>query len=185
MVLAAVLAGEQGSNLRFSDVGEDAQYQPSKEVVRSNLRSWLFDDDRVAQNKSGTSVPDGLMAVVRDTPSYGLARLRNIRLIELKYCRDTDFQQTLQTMQDQHANLLDACTHENCSSPKDAPQLVRILLGACGTIYEEHTILAIKSLGVKGKELQELLTELRRHSVRSLHAIAVACYAGTAGHNPG
>jgi hypothetical protein len=178
-----VQEGEQGANLHFSDVGSDENFEPPSTVTkRSGLRTWLFGAGHGAVNTSGASIPDGLMAELQPNRWSGPLP-RRIKLIEIKFCRDTKPEQTLEAMQQQHEDLLAACKRLRRRKTKaaDEPQLTRIILGACGTIFEEHTISALQSLGVKGTQLDRLLTDLRRHAVRSLHAIAVACYAGTAG----
>ena len=72
-----------------------------------------------------------------------------------------------------------------CMHGKPQCSLIRILLGVDGTIYEEHTISALRSLGIKGHTPGKLLRDLRRHAVQQLHAIYTASSAGTVGKTVG
>eukprot|EP00983_Pelagomonas_calceolata_P022035 691715-Pelagomonas_calceolata.AAC.1 len=100
-------------------------------------------------------------------------RDRDIRLIELKFCSDTNPEQTLFTAQNQHKHTIENLrtrtlrgSHRNNRFP-----LHIILIGVAGTIHNPYTIAPLCNLGLTKEKAQKSATKLHSHAVKSLTKI--------------
>ena len=121
------------------------------------MPGWL------TQNIPG-SRPDAIM-VVPLTPQRHWPRTpqdlpeseRRIILIEIKYCSDTDPSAQQSKALGQHEALMKTLASKGANV-----QLVPILLGIGGTVYEEHTRQPLLSLGVTPAAITKVLNKLNR-----------------------
>jgi hypothetical protein len=91
---------------------------------------------------------------------------RKITLVEIKYCVDTKPEDQRAAAQAQHATLMAALE----AAPDTHAELIVILLGTAGYIYLE-TQDQLQKLGVQGRALTSLLTNLHVQAVKSLTSI--------------
>ena len=88
--------------------------------------------------------------------------------MEIKYGTDTRPQDQLERATEQHQGLLQQLAR---STPDTEAELVVILLGSAGYIYQTHTKEQIKKLGVTGPSLKSLMTNLHVQAIKSLTQI--------------
>lgn len=125
------------------------------------------------------SRPDGIIVLPlegRDSshhPRNMNPRDRDIRLIELKFCSDTNPEQTLLTAQNQHKHTIEnLCTKILRGSHRNnRVTLHTILIGVAGTIYNPYTIAPLCNLGLTKERAQKTATKLHLHAVKSLTKI--------------
>ena len=94
--------------------------------------------------------------------------LQALTLVEIKTCQDTRHRRTLTRAQEQHQQLLATL---KTTYPRARIDLVPILIGVTGTIYNEHTVAALKALGVTTSGLQRCLHKIHRLAVTHLASI--------------
>jgi hypothetical protein len=87
-------------------------------------------------------------------------------LVEIKYCVDTKPQDQHANAHAQHALLMEALE----SSPNTDVKFIVILLGTAGYIYQD-THDQLQKLGIQGRSLSSLITNLHIQAVKSLTSI--------------
>jgi hypothetical protein len=91
---------------------------------------------------------------------------RKITLLEIKYCVDTKPEDQHAAAQAQHATLMTTLE----AAPNTSAELITILLGTAGYIYlETHD--QLQKLGIQGRVLKSLITNLHVQAVKSLTSI--------------
>ncbi len=126
---------------------------------------WLaYADVGSAPNLDKDDVPT-LDQIHKLTPPTKQGRLQHIKLVEIKYCRDSNINQQLSkaTTQNQHLKQQMEQQHQ-C-------KIIPILLGVSGSIYTTHTAKALSQLGVSSSLQKTTMRKLHTHAVQSLGSI--------------
>jgi len=188
LVAQAVAKGEYGANIVFTDIGSaeklatDAVTLPV-EATNRTLPAWLLESLPEGRRTSCTR-PDLILVTPSTTcppahdnatiPALIPARNRDIRLVEIKYCEDTQPKGQLEHAQTQHSELIDNLKAKGCCA---AVHLHVILIGVAGTIYIPHTLEALKRLGLDHLHATQLACRLNVHSCAYAHKLAGTRYA--------
>ncbi|MFN7882338.1 MAG: hypothetical protein ACK5PF_04915, partial [bacterium] len=90
----------------------------------------------------------------------------HITRVEVKFCRDTDHGRSLMKAREQHSRLLKYLSNIGYTTT-----LCPILIGMSGTIYNIHTVQALKNLGLPGRACQKLCQKLHSTALTHLHSI--------------
>ena len=165
LVLKAISKGALGGCLVAADVGRADKLPGALEGV-AGMRSppaWLG----LGTVGRSTSRPDGILVVPTgsDGPYAGVtAPLQSLRpdeytvhLVEIKYCPDTRVEDQLARADDQHAALREQLERRGSQVVQTT-----VLLGAGGTVYKQHTVDALRTLGVNGERLLKITNKLNR-----------------------
>ena len=92
---------------------------------------------------------------------------KQITIVEIKFCRDTDHQQQLDRALSQHQALRSklVLTHQ-CPV-----NVTPILIGVSGALFTNYTAEALKNLGIKGNPLKTTLNKLHVQAIQTLRSI--------------
>ena len=118
--------------------------------------------------------PDALLITGPDDDQYGHAEtyppaLRNISIIEIKYCMDMDRSNQESKALSQHQKLIDALVtagHMRCNI-----HVLPLLVGVSGTIYKD-THAQLMALGVTSHNAEHTLRKLHEYSIHKVDSIA-------------
>ena len=185
---AVSLCGEAISQGRyaFSIVTMDAcnneklleQDMEVPEDITRAIPEWLFPSGTrpLARHQSR---PDAIL--VRPIPGRTAsfdpknipAQDRDIHLVELKYCPDTNPFHSLQVAADQHADTICRLRTRGMRNQNrnNKVTLHIILLGVAGTVYNEYTISPLMRLGLTRQKAESLATYLSCHARHGLTKI--------------
>jgi ribonuclease HI len=156
IILKAILKGAHQADVAYSDLGA-----PPK-LARDYIPK--VDPRHQISLPKKSSKPDIILARKtanqRDPPA-------RITLVEIKYCRDTDPTQQLEKARKQHAQLQQHLRETR----KTEVDIIPVLLGTSGAIYNAWTKEALTKLGVEGEPRNRALKDLHFHAVRSLRSI--------------
>ena len=92
-----------------------------------------------------------------------------IYIVELKFCSDTRHTVQLGNCREQHLELTDRLTKEGYAAHNI--KTVPILVGHTGTIYTEHTLEALKKLGITHAHAEKCIAKIHLTAVKQLHSI--------------
>ena len=93
-----------------------------------------------------------------------------VTLVELKFCSDTQWQGARQRALAQHQALM----HDiRAAHPNAQVELQVLLVGAVGSIYKEHTIKPLRTLGLDNQQISKLVRKLNVHAVQRAHDLVV------------
>ena len=185
LILKAIRKGESGAEVVQHDVGCAAKLTGAG--MHSDLRDRLVPastlPEQVLQQNGCTretcSRPDITLdrqAAARSDPDSYTSPL--IRLIEIKVCNDTDTSGQLTRAESQHAALFNML---QAHYGVDRVQLVPLLFGATGTIYDS-TRAQLVGLGVPLQTATRTLAAVHTTLCKHVHAIVGARRARE--HNP-
>eukprot|EP00983_Pelagomonas_calceolata_P015322 485776-Pelagomonas_calceolata.AAC.1 len=98
---------------------------------------------------------------------------RDIHLVELKFCPDTNPFITLERAATQHSHTVFKLNTRSSRNPnrsnKVNPHIV--LIGVAGTIYNEYTFTPLMNLGHTKQKAKSLASKLRDHTIQRLTSI--------------
>jgi hypothetical protein len=92
-----------------------------------------------------------------------------IYIVEFKYCRDTMPGNQLEACHTQHKDLIAQLTAKG--TPRRNIKLIPILLGHSGTIYTEHTLQGMETLGISKKGAKKCAQKMHIDAIKQLHSI--------------
>jgi ribonuclease HI len=193
LITLAIRKGGRGAEIITSDVGLNSRLQQQEQdkyqivskrtfthaELQNNISMQADLSQHIMQQLVHTlsnklSVPDILMyriEVDKHPNEPGIqAILHTFTIVEIKYCRDTRPEDQWTRATEQHSALAQALTDlNNAGQPADKIMVeqANILLGATGGIFTD-TIETLKGLGVAGKALQDLLTDLHYTAIDGL-----------------
>lgn len=177
-ILKAIRKGRFGGTVKQADIGVDRQGDNTEEDIHSTETQEEKDEEEMLQEPyicrdlnqadiwgaiephTFTSRPDITLLL----PASGSEQPKQtLVMVELKYCRDTQPDSQYKNAGKQHEDIVRAVqtTHGHLWEVK----LVRILVGATGAIYREHTSDALEALGIKGQSLKDTLTTLHKTAI--------------------
>ena len=175
LILKAVLKGRHGNSVLSADVGK---LPPGTRVglplTGRTLPADLMDtlalatrrtptDDNVVEASHRRSIPDAVVVAKWDDTN----RSRTfIKLVEIKYARDTDPDERKQTAIRQHQPLV-----EKIRGLGFQCEVVPILLGVSGTIFKQSMTALTEDLGISPAAADKLAAKLHRHAVLHMHTI--------------
>ena len=174
MILKALLKGGRGADVVMHDIGHREEGDTPSRSYATRIPAWVYTKSRRAQPSAADKAkwdryrPDILL--VAGSGSMPIRR-REVDIVEIKYCRDTDPSVQQARAELQHDAELDASKPDTSlvQSLKLAgyrPSKIRlhvILLGAGGTVYKSmHTTL--KQLGLAHKATASLAIKLHIHA---------------------
>ena len=100
---------------------------------------------------------------------------RQVHIVELKCCQDTRPEASLQRATEQHSELRQQLIAAGYNSSNI--QIVPILIGVSGTIYQQHTIEALQKLGVTRADARHCASKLHTQSIKRMHSIVTTRHA--------
>jgi hypothetical protein len=112
---------------------------------------------------------------------------RDIHLVELKFCPDTNPFITLERAVTQHSHTITRLKTRSSRNPNrnNKVTLHIILIGVAGTIYNEYTITPLINLGLTKQKAKSLAAKLRDHAIQRLTTIKntrhALCFQGVSG----
>jgi len=156
------------------------------------IPDWVFPNGAASPARN-TSRPDALF--VRHIPGRQ-AHLdptkippqdRDIHLVELKFCSDTNPVNTLERAQTQHSHIINRLKTRSLrnSNRNNRVNLHIILIGVGGTIYNKYTITPLINLGLTKQKAESLASQLSVHAIQRLSNIIntrhALCFQGASG----
>jgi hypothetical protein len=146
--------------------------------IHRAIPDWLFPDGTRPLVRH-QSRPDAVLVypipgrASHSDPKQIPAQDRDIHLIELKYCPDTDPSNSLQKAAEQHADTICRLRTRSLRNPErnNRVTLHIILLGVAGTIYNEYTISPLTRLGLTKHKAENLASKLSCHAIHRLTKI--------------
>jgi hypothetical protein len=182
IMLRALMRGGRGADVVMHDIGHNYNDEIQRDTTSASsgsfatrIPSWVYTKGRksiptaVEKQKWDKFRPDMLLIAGTDKKPI---RRREIDIVEIKYCRDTDRtqQHTRARMQHDAPHIINDSNPESLiQSLKDVgyrPSKIRlhvILLGVGGTIYHSmHT--ALKQLGLNKQASNRLAGKLHQHA---------------------
>jgi len=98
--------------------------------------------------------------------------MREIRLVEVKYCEDTWPGHKLETPRKQHEVLCRRLQAQKLNSIEGQKSFLHtILLGVGGSIFSSHTLNHLKELGLDTHKAHKTALKLHAHSVFYAHKL--------------
>jgi ribonuclease HI len=176
LILRYIRKGSKGASVVMHDVGKhDAQTQgsasPNSEThVGARIPTWVYATRTGAMTTQSSSQwnsyrPDIMM--VTGGPRKPVHK-RHVHIVEIKYCRDTEWQRQEQRATNQHDVLADHLARIGYQRPRIHRHT--ILLGVGGTIYKDmHT--ALQQVGVNKRRGKLLASKLHRHAIAQIEII--------------
>ena len=155
-ILKALLTGERAAEVAYADVGSPDNL--NKDGVPT------LDPRHTFRLPKSSTRPD---IVLVSTTSSTRHKINQITLVEIKYCRDSDISSQLDRAKTQHQSLQDRLKQQH----QCPVQVLPILLGVSGAIYQLHTQEALQSLGVRGAPLKSTMRKLHTQAIQQLTAI--------------
>jgi ribonuclease HI len=168
LILKAIRSGMHGNTVVQADVGShDKQTReglpPLPREIPHSIMPNTVSEEIMTQINDPDSRPD---ITLYSTDSTDGTTRRKITLVEIKYCVDTKPEDQHAAAQAQHATLMTALE----AAPNTCAELITILLGTAGYIYlETHD--QLQQLGIQGRALKSLITNLHVQAVKSLTSI--------------
>jgi hypothetical protein len=171
--------GSKGASVVMHDVGKhNAQSQGTSssldqatQRVAARIPAWVYTTDAgnitTAQPSSqwNNYRPDILM--VTGGPRKPVSR-RHVHIVEVKYCRDTDWQRQEQRASNQHDMLADHLARIGYHKRKIHRHT--ILLGVGGTIYKDMYT-TLQQVGVNKQRGKQLASKLHRYAIAQTEII--------------
>ena len=138
--------------------------------------TWLMtveDWTTLRSNEGAGSIPD--VVLVENTfdnthpytPEHYTPAQAEVRLVEIKYCRDSDPTAQLERAKVQHAGLQKRLEGKGFKAVTIHP----ILLGVGGTVYQHHTLAQLEALGISRTAANKTMHKLNRLAAN--HAAAL------------
>ena len=175
-ICKAISQGAMGKHMVSMDVGSTQKLQEAGVALAlpRQAPAWLMspaDWNTVkAANDGKASVPDAVLVMHKDhatgtpwDPNRDSPAAAEVRLVEIKYCRDTQPEDQLARATKQHHALMAHLRSKGFSSVS----LHTILLGVGGTVYTGYTQQPLLDLGVSRPACTSLLSKLHKHAVVS------------------
>ena len=170
VVLKCIQEGSYGGYIQSADVGskEKCEAEGIRHIPDSTVPQALLDACRDHHTEGAMSTkPDILLTIAPDehhpTPRHVI--------VEVKTCNDTRYEEQLQRAMEQHTALSEALRKADVDHNVE---VIPILAGVGGSIYEEHTINRLMHLGVARDRALEGCAKIHRLMTHRLHAIVVA-----------
>jgi hypothetical protein len=170
--------GSKGTSVVMQDVGKhDTQTQgssasPCQAVqVAARIPAWVYTTGTGSRttaqspNLWNSYRPDIMLVTGGPRKPF---RKRHVHIVEIKYCRDTDWQRQEQRASNQHDVLVDHLARIGYHRR----QIHRhtILLGVGGTIYKDMYA-TLQQVGVNKRRGKQLASKLHRHAIAQTEII--------------
>jgi hypothetical protein len=172
-IVEAIAKGRQAASLLMSDVGirrrltetemegvcrAAKNLQFNRHIKDTDLSRIVNEHERKALATYTGSIPDALMYSYDE--DAGISRYK---IVEIKYCRDTDPAGQEARAHTQHQGLVDLLSREEAYTSTEV-KIVPLLLGVSGVIYKSF-MADLEKVGVTGSAKATL--------ARKLHMIAI------------
>ena len=170
VVLKCIQEGSYGGYIQSADVGckDKCQAEGIRHIPSNTVPRALLEACRTHHTGGEMSTkPDILLTI---DPDEHNPKPRHI-IVEVKTCNDTRYEDQLQRAKAQHAALSEALKK---TSGDHRVEVIPILAGVGGSIYEKHTIEQLLHLGVARGKALEGCAKIHRLMAHKLHAIVVA-----------
>jgi ribonuclease HI len=164
MIAKEIMKGRHGTGMVMMDAGRLEKRKRDGVDLATNIPDWMFPagTPRDERDKLKRALkPDILLY----TKEGGEEKCTLIRLVEVKYCKDTDKSKQEERAESQHARLKALLADAGYEVQQHT-----ILLGVGGTVYKE-TPGDLEALGVAKPRARRLTERLSSYAVEKLQAI--------------
>jgi ribonuclease HI len=171
-IMRAVMKGERGGEIASMDLGAadkakaDGLHITTRRYVPREVLPHMKDAD-IHKLK-----PD---AILISGDSHADPKSRQVHIMELKTCQDTDPQSQLQRAAGQHSALQKQLLKAGFLARNI--HIVPILVGVSGTIYHTHTLEALQKLGVTKTRAKRCAHKLHLQAISCMHSIVATRHA--------
>jgi hypothetical protein len=179
ILLRAISKGSMGAGLVMADLGsaENCEKDGAPVLKYRQVPAEFLPAPTDLKKTQGPTVPDQTRkkklqpdAMIVQYPEHGTDRKQPmIYIVEFKYCRDTMPGNQLQACHDQHGDLI--AQLEAKGTPRSNIKLIPILLGHSGTIYTEHTLQGMETLGISKICAKKCALKMHIDAIKQLHSI--------------
>jgi hypothetical protein len=141
IVLRAVAKGSMGGDLIMADLGtaEKCEKAGAPVLPTNRVPSYLV-------QQAEAQAPGATRMKMKYQPDMFMMKDAAVHIPEFKYCRDTEPGDQLTACLNQHTDLVQLLIQNG--HQQNNIKIVPILIGTSGTIYNEHTVQAMTSLGI-------------------------------------
>ena len=179
ILLKAISKGSMGAGLVMADLGSAANCEKDGAPVlqHTQVPAELLPTPTEPSGTQGAPVSGQKMkkklqpdAMIVQYPEHGSEEQHpKIYIVEFKYCRDTTPGNQLQACHTQHEDLIAQLTAKG--TPRRNIKLIPILLGHSGTIYTEHTLQGMETLGISKQYAKKCAQKMHIDAIKQLHSI--------------
>jgi hypothetical protein len=171
MITKEIKKGRHGAGLEMMDAGRLEKRKRDGVDVSTSIPDWLFpaDTPQEEKDKLKRKLKPDILLLTRDgdrqRQNKRAERGTVVRLVEVKYCKDTDRTGQQEKAEVQHEELkriLEEAGHE--------VKQHTILLGVGGTVYKE-TPEDLEALGVARLRARRLMERLSNYAVGKMQTI--------------
>ena len=179
ILLKAISKGSMGAGLVMADLGSAANCEKDGAPVlqQTQVPAELLPTPTEPNDTQGTAPISGQKmkkklqpdAMIVQYPGQGSEeQYPTIYIVEFKYCRDTMPGNQLQACHTQHEDLISQLTAKG--TPRRNIKLIPILLGHSGTIYTEHTLQGMETLGISKQCAKKCAQKMHIDAIKQLHS---------------
>jgi ribonuclease HI len=180
ILLKAISKGSMGAGLVMADLGsaENCEKDGAPVLLYRQVPGELLPTPRDVDETQDTAAAMGPKrkkklqpdALIVQYPETGTGEQHpHIYIVEFKYCRDTMPENQLRACHTQHEDLIALLTAKG--TPRSNIKLVPILLGHSGTIYTEHTLQGLETLGISRMCAKKCAQKMHIDAIKQLHSI--------------
>jgi len=166
LILRYILKGSKGASVVMHDVGK---HDDTEEDVAPRIPAWVYSTSAAASRHVPMQWhnyrPDALL--VTGGPRKPVHK-RHVHLVEIKYCRDTDWHRQQQRAELQHDDLVGHLIRVGYHQQRIHRHT--ILLGVGGTIYNDMYA-TLQRVGVNKRRGKLLAAKLHRHATAYVETI--------------
>jgi hypothetical protein len=172
IIMRAILKGDKGGEVVSMDLG--ASSKTIAEGIHITTRRYV--PAEILTHLHGCELrklkPDALLVSgERNTDRQS----RQVHILELKTCRDTDPRLQLQHANEQHNYLRQKLIEEGYQARNI--HILPLLVGVSGTIYHKHTLQTLEQLGISKDRAKRCASKLHIQAISSMHSIVTTRYA--------
>ena len=164
IILKAVKKGSKGGTLCSADLGSKGRCEAAGAPVCDTNHIPIS----VFPCPKGRGMKEHMAKIRTLKPDLTLISEEATILGELKFCADTRPQNQMDRALEQHAE-----TKKMLTTAGRTVTMVPILVGNSGTIYNTHTMEALRKLGVGTTQAKGCAKKLHLEAIRSLHSIVM------------
>jgi hypothetical protein len=181
IIAQSLLMSSKGAWLILADLGEakrthltdliTTKHLEPGELLPSRIPHYLL--PKLTADQRNQYRPDILLhRFHEETTAHHPTKIQKSKstvvLIEVGYCRDTEFDTKRLAKEKQHTELREALIKEGWEV-----QYITIVLGNCGTVFKQDQQAIINTIGLSPKETKAMFTKLHHHAINMTSANAI------------